>query len=61
MRAATNEEKRAHLLSIAGWREDYVDGRGMRWTFFPKDKRRRASDDYSLDMAYDIAISGRRK
>jgi hypothetical protein len=38
----------------AGWRELSVG----RWTFFPKDRRRRPSDDYSLHMAYQIAISG---
>ena len=55
----TDEEKRAYLRAQRGWREDYVDGQGMRWTFFPKDGRRRPSDDYSLAMAYEVAISGR--
>ena len=59
----TDSEMRAYLLERpyvpgvrGGWREHYYDGRGMRWTFFPKDRRRRPSDDYSLTLAYKTAI-----
>ncbi len=58
MKKPTDDEKRAYLFSQEGWREDYMDGRGMRWTFYPRDRRRRVSDDYSLFMAYNLAISG---
>ncbi len=44
-----------------GWVQTFVPmiGNSERWIFFPKDRRRRTSDDYSLKMAYDAAIEGR--
>jgi hypothetical protein len=60
------EEMRNYLIARpyvpavrGGWIEGYVAGLGMRWTFFPRDRRRRVSDDYSLELAYAHAVSGR--
>jgi hypothetical protein len=48
--------ERAYVSGVhAGWSE-MTPG---RWVFFPKDRRRRASDDFSLEMAYEYAIRGR--
>jgi hypothetical protein len=62
----TADEMRAYLQARqyvrgvrGGWAEHYFMGGGMRWTFFPKDGRRRSSDDYSLEMAYQCAIERR--
>jgi hypothetical protein len=66
MTEPTNNEMRDYLRARAyvrgvrgGWEEHFVMGAGMRWTFFPKDRRRRPSDDYSLEMAYRAAVCGR--
>lgn len=65
-REPTKEEMRAYLharpyvkCSRGGWVEVYIDGLGMRWTFYPRDGRHRPSDDYTLEMAYGAAVQGR--
>lgn len=65
-RRPTADEMRAHLRarpyvkgSRGGWVEVYFDGLGMRWVFYPRDGRRRPSDDYSLELAYGHAVNGR--
>ena len=44
---------------VRGLRGGWAELSAGRWCFFPKDGRRRASDDYILEMAYRYATDGR--